>query len=126
MNKFMESEKIYSFTDLKAWKQGHELVLFVYEKTKHFPQSEIFGITNQMRRAAVSITSNIAEGFSRGSNKEKAQFYSIALGSLTELQSQAYIARDVGFISKEDFFKMENLMIVVSKLINGLRRIRFQ
>jgi len=122
----MESEKIYSFTDLKAWKQGHELVLFVYEKTKHFPQSEIFGITNQMRRAAVSITSNIAEGFSRGSNKEKAQFYSIALGSLTELQSQAYIARDVGFISKEDFFKMENLMIVVSKLINGLRRIRFQ
>lgn len=122
----MESEKIYSFTDLKAWKQGHELVLFVYEKTKNFPQSEIFGITNQMRRAAVSITSNIAEGFSRGSNKDKAQFYSIALGSLTELQSQVYIARDVGFISNEDFLKMENLMIVVSKLINGLRRIRFQ
>jgi four helix bundle protein len=88
----MESEKIYSFTDLKAWKQGHELVLFVYEITKHFPQNEVFGLTSQMRRAVVSITSNIAEGFSRISNKEKAQFYSIALGSLTEIQNQSYIA----------------------------------
>lgn len=122
----MESEKIYSFTDLKAWKQGHELVLFVYEITKHFPQNEVFGLTSQMRRAVVSITSNIAEGFSRISNKEKAQFYSIALGSLTEIQNQSYIARDVGFISQEDFLKIEELLIVTSRLINGLRRIRFQ
>lgn len=122
----MESEKIHSFTDLKAWKQGHELVLFVYKITNDFPKTEIFGITNQMRRAVVSVTSNIAEGFSRVSNKDKAQFYSIALGSLTELESQLYIARDVGYMSQNDFLHAEDFIINTSKLINGLRRIRFQ
>jgi four helix bundle protein len=88
------NNKIKSFTDLNAWKQGHALVLLIYGMTKQFPKEEMFGLTNQIRRAVVSITSNISEGFSRNSSKEKAQFYFTALGSLTEVQNQLLIARD--------------------------------
>ena len=115
----MES-KIHSFTDLNAWKQGHELVLYIYKVTKNFPKEELFGLTNQIRRAAVSFTSNIAEGFSRSSYKEKSQFYSIALGSLTEAQSQLLIAKDLGYITKEDFSKVADKTVTISKLTNGL------
>lgn len=118
-----ENTKIRSFTDLNAWKNGHELVLDIYRFTKKFPKEEQFGLTNQLRRAAVSITSNIAEGFSRKSFKEKGQFYFMALGSLSEIQNQSLIAKDVGYISLEDFEKLTNKTIVVSKLINGLIRV---
>lgn len=67
--------KIRSFTDLEAWKEGHKLVLAVYKVTKKFPKEEKYALTDQMRRCAVSITSNIAEGFSRQGKKEKIQFY---------------------------------------------------
>jgi len=90
-----ESGKIKSFMDLDAWKEGHRLVLEIYQITKKFPREELFGLTNQLRRAAVSFTSNIAEGFSRNSYKEKLQFYSMALGSLTEIQNQLLISRDI-------------------------------
>lgn len=76
--------KIQSFTDLNAWKEGHKLALIIYEITNKFPKEEIFGLSNQLRRAVVSITSNIAEGFSRQSYKEKAHFYFTSLGSTTE------------------------------------------
>ena len=115
-----ENQKIKSFTDLNAWKEGHKLVVIIYKITKDFPQSEQFGLTNQLRRAAVSITSNIAEGFSRQSYKEKLQFYSMALGSLTEVQNQLLISKDVNFIPKEEFDENSELTIVVSKLLNGL------
>lgn len=115
-----KDNKIKSFTDLNTWKEGHTLVLQVYKATKIFPKDEIFGITNQLRRAAVSITSNIAEGFSRASYKEKAQFYSIALGSLTEVQNQLIISRDIGYLSKEEFCKCEDQSITSNKLLNGL------
>lgn len=75
-----EKEKIKSFTQLIVWQESHQLVLLIYEITKLFPKDELFGLISQMRRSAVSITSNIAEGFSRQSFKEKVQFYSIALG----------------------------------------------
>lgn len=115
-----EKIKIKSFTDLVAWKEGHKLVISIYNITKHFPKEELFGLTNQIRRAAVSITSNIAEGFSRQSNKEKIQFYSTARGSLTELQNQLLIAKDIKYISANSFNKTAELTVVVSKLINGL------
>ena len=111
---------IRSFTDLKAWSQGHELVLDIYKITSGFPQREIFGLSDQMRRCSVSITSNIAEGFSRKTSKDKMQFYHISLGSLTELQNQLLIARDVGYIDKEMFKRLANCTIEVSKLVNGL------
>ena len=72
------SEKIRNFTDLNAWKESHKLVLEIYRITKNFPREEIFGLTSQMRRAAVSVTSNIAEGFGRYSGKEQVQFFYIS------------------------------------------------
>lgn len=114
------NEKILSFTDLVAWREGHALVLDIYRITKGFPREELFGLTSQIRRCAVSITSNIAEGFSRNSWKEKLQFYSTALGSLTELQNQLLICRDVGYVSSDVFSRIAEQSIFVSKLIRGL------
>ena len=111
---------IRSFTDLDAWKERHKLVLMIYEVTKSFPKEEMFGLVSQMRRCAVSITSNIAEGFSRQSYKEKVQFYSVAQGSVTELQNQLLIAKDVGFITKEEFQTLALQSIKVHKITNGL------
>ena len=112
--------KIRSFTDLNAWKEGHRLVLMVYKITKEFPREEQFGLTSQLRRAAVSITSNIAEGFSRNSYKEKLQFYCTALGSVTEVQNKILIAKDVGYIQQEEFKKIADQSVIVNKLIAGL------
>jgi len=115
----MVNNKIRTFTDLNAWKKSHELVLFTYKITNLFPKKEIFSLTSRMRRAAISITSNIAEGFSRQSYKEKTHFYSIALGSLTELQSQFLVARDITYI-KEEYRIFFNKSVLAHKLINGL------
>ncbi len=112
--------KIQSFTDLHAWQEGHRLVLSIYKLTKSFPSEERFGLSDQMRRCCVSITSNIAEGFSRKSKKEKAQFLYMALGSVTELQNQLLIARDIGYLSKDLFKELGEKTVVVSKLTNGL------
>ena len=84
----VSERKITSITDLKGWDKGHELVLIIYKLTEKYPKEEIFGLTNQSRRCAVSITSNIAEGFSRSTWKDKMHFYGISQGSLTELQNQ--------------------------------------
>ena len=115
-----EENKIRSFTDLNVWKEAHKLVIMIYKATKQFPKDELFGLTNQIRRAVVSITSNIAEGFSRNTFKDKTQFYSIALGSLTETQNQLLVARDVGYIDNNLFKEIGNQTVVVSKLCNGL------
>lgn len=79
------TKKIKTFTDLNVWKESHILVILIYKESKNFPRDEIYSLTNQIRKAAVSITSNIAEGYSRQSYKEKIQFYHIAQGSLTEV-----------------------------------------
>lgn len=112
--------KIQSFADLTTWRRGHELVLLIYRITKSFPKEELYALVDQMRRCAISITSNIAEGFSRKSYKEKIQFYSMALGSTTELQNQLLVAKDVSYITKEQFNLLADLSVEVHKLINGL------
>lgn len=112
--------KIQSFTGLIAWQEGHKLVLMVYKATKNFPKEEMFGIVNQMRRAVISITSNIAEGFSRKTLKDKNNFYSMARGSLTEIQNQLIASRDIGYMSKDDFNHIAEQTVLVHKLINGL------
>jgi len=112
--------KIRSFKDLDAWKEGHKLVLIIYKTTKAFPKEELFGLTSQLRRCSVSITSNIAEGFSRKSFKEKIQFYYLALGSVTELQNQIQIAFDVRYLNKDQYNEIEELSIKVHKILNGL------
>lgn len=111
---------IKSFTDLNAWKEGHKLVLMIYDITKKFPKEELFGLVMQLRRAGVSFTSNIAEGFSRNFYKEKLNFYSISLGSLTEIQNQLLVAKDVGYITNNEFIKISDHAIVVGKIANGL------
>jgi four helix bundle protein len=116
----MKKTKIRTFTDLEAWKQSHLLVLAVYKSTNKFPKEEKFSLIDQMRRSALSISSNIAEGFSRQGNKEKLQFYYTAKGSLTELQNQLMVCRDIGYLGKNNFDKISDLTIFVSKLITGL------
>ena len=117
-----ELETIKSFTGLNAWKEGHKLVLMVYKIIKTFPSEERFILVTQICRAVVSITSNIAEGFSRTSWVEKLRFYNIALGSLTEVQNQLLIARDVGYIDSIKFKELAEQTVVVSKILNGLTR----
>ncbi len=96
--------------------------MIIYRVTKKFPREEMFGIVMQMRRAAVSVCSNIAEGFSRNSPKEKIQFYYVALGSLTEVRNQADLARGVGYLLETDYLAVETLAVGVDKLIHGLIR----
>ena len=114
--------KIENFTDLDAWKESHKLVILIYKITNNFPKDELFSLTNQIKRAAVSISSNIAEGFSRYSKNEKRQFYAIAKGSLTEVENQLIIARDVGYIPNEQYEEIFLQTINVGKLISSLLR----
>jgi four helix bundle protein len=104
----IEKEKtvIKSFIDLTAWKAAHKLALDVYKVTNKFPAPEQYGLTSHIRRSAVSVPSNIAEGFSRRSRKDKIQFYTFASGSLTELQSQLILVRDLKFLQIENFDKL--------------------
>ena len=113
-------EKITSFKDLVAWQEGHKLVLYVYVLTKNFPSDEKFALVDQLRRAVVSITSNIAEGFSRKTAADKASFYQIALGSLTEVENQIIIAKDLNYITQSDFDECDKRLVICSKLIHGL------
>lgn len=112
--------KIESFTDLNAWKEAHKLALMIYKMTKDFPKEELFALTSQIKRAVVSVASNIAEGFSRRTLPDKKQFFTTALGSLTETQSQLLLARDLGYLPKEKFTEAANQSVIVSKLVNGL------
>jgi four helix bundle protein len=92
-------EKVRQFQQLKAWQEAHKLVLSVYEITKQFPTDERFGLVSQMRRAAVSIPANIAEGFKRRSIQEKVRFYNISEGSLEELKYYFILSKDLEYIS---------------------------
>ncbi len=117
-----ENNKIKDFTDLIAWQKSHELVVLIYEMTKKFPDKEKFGLISQLERAAVSITSNIAEGFGRSHSKEKDQFFSIASGSLSEVENQLMIARDIGYIDSRLFNSLYKRAAEAHKVLNGLRR----
>ena len=114
------NQKIKSFTDLNVWKEGHKLVLQIYDITHTFPDDERFSLTDQLRRAVISITSNIAEGFSRHTNRDKRSFYYKALGSVTETQNQLLIARDLQYITHRNFNERAHVSTSVAKLLNGL------
>jgi four helix bundle protein len=105
---------------LEAWKRARELVLSVYKLTQIFPREEMFGLAAQMRRSAVSIPSNIAEGAARAGEREFAQFLNIPRGSLSELETQLLIATDLGYIKADD--PVFVLVDLVSRLITGLRK----
>jgi four helix bundle protein len=108
------------FTDLRVWREAHSLSLTVYKLTRKFPREEIYALNSQLRRAAVSITSNIAEGFNRFSRKEKIQFYSIALGSVSEVHSQLLLAKDLEYISDIEFKLAEEQIETIHKALSAL------
>jgi four helix bundle protein len=120
-----ERNTIISFRDLEIWKRGIDLVKSIYEITKSFPNSECYGLTSQIRRAAVSVPSNIAEGHIRGHKAEFRQFLFIALGSLAELETQVIIAHELGYlenIKKNKFIEEIDILgkqmrTLISKLI---------
>lgn len=114
--------KIKDFDDLEAWKSSHLLVIDIYKLTRDFPKTETFGLTSQLRRAAVSITSNIAEGFGRKSVKEKIQFYYVAQASMNEFKNQLIISRDIEYLDLNKFNGVISRADRAHMIIRGLIR----
>ncbi len=112
--------EIRTFEDLEAWKTGRELTKTIYTLTQRNLFSRDFGLTDQIRRAAVSVMTNVAEGFERGSNKDFVRFLFIARGSSGEVRSLLYVALDQDYITEKDFNATHKLCIQSSKIIWGL------
>jgi four helix bundle protein len=115
-----KNPKITDFKDLISWQKSHQYCVEIYKTTAHFPKSEQFGLTNQIRRAGVSIASNIAEGFGRRTSSDRLHFYDMARGSLHETQAQLLIALEVGFLSKDLYAMLEEMSTDCHKLLTGL------
>ncbi len=110
------------YTELDVWKQARILASMIYELTTSYPKTEQFGIISQMRRCAVSVPSNIAEGCGRQHTKETIQFLNIARGSLYELETQLYISKDLSFVNEEQLRNCLQKIESLGKLINGFIR----
>jgi len=111
---------VQSFRDLQVWQRAIQLSVSIYRMTKGFPREEIYGITSQMRRSAVSVASNIAEGHGRLTTGEYRQFLGVARGSNFELQTQIEIARALGFCDSKMLEDAEGLSFEVGKMISGI------
>ena len=106
-----------SYKNLKVWQKSIELVRLIYKITNSFPRSELFSLVNQIRRAAISIPSNIAEGYGRKSHKEYLQYYSIAYSSALETETQLIISKDLGFITEKEFDAVSCLLTEIIKML---------
>lgn len=113
---------IKTHKDLDVWKDSIELVAKIYQLVSNFPKEERFGLVDQIKRAAISIPSNIAEGAGRNSQKEFLQFLYVALGSITELETQLIISKKLGFLNNENIF--EDLEKIKSKLLGLIRYLK--
>ena len=109
-----------TYKDLIVWQKGIDLVDFIYDATKSFPRDEMYSLSDQMRRAAVSIPSNIAEGYRRNSNKEFVQFLGFSAGSAAELETQIIIAGRRHFITDEQSKNLQNFTVEISKMLTTL------
>jgi four helix bundle protein len=116
----MENKKIQSFKDLIVWQKAKEFAVFIYKVFGEFPKNELYGLTSQIRRAVISVSSNIAEGFKRNSKKEKTQFYQVALGSLAEAESQIEIAKSLGFINENNYETILDCIKNLNKMLEKL------
>lgn len=112
---------MHNYKELQVWLKGRSLVSRIYLLTESFPEQEKFGLTSQMKRAAISIPSNMAEGAGRGSNADFGRFLSIANGSCFELETQLYIAQDLNFINEIQFKETEILMKELQKMLFSLK-----
>ena len=106
--------------DLRVWQQSIEMVTSIYLITKAFPKDELFGLVSQMRRAAVSVPSNIAEGYARGTDREKLHFLRISSGSMSEIETQLMLSLNLGYISQESFDELSENVTSVWKQLNAL------
>ncbi|HLW20520.1 MAG TPA: four helix bundle protein [Cyclobacteriaceae bacterium] len=111
---------MHNYKELKVWKRSIALNVHIYEITKSYPFEERYGLISQMRRSAVSIPSNIAEGGGRRTDKDFAHFLSFAHGSICELESQLYISLELKFISQEDFDKIASELTEIQKMLYSL------
>lgn len=111
---------IKTFRDLIVWQKSISFVTEIYKMTNAFPKEEQFSLTNQLRRAAISIPSNISEGFGRHTRKEYIRFLQIAIGSTFELQTQIEIAKNLNFISQEDFYRIFELSKEIERMLSSL------
>jgi four helix bundle protein len=111
------------YTKYEVWQDSIKLCKLIYSSTLHFPSDEKFGITLQMRRAAVSIASNIAEGASRASEKDFARSIEIAIGSSYEVSTQTLIAKELGYLPENEFEKIDHSLISISKQLSGLYKL---
>jgi len=111
---------VKSYKNLIVWQKAYQLTLLVYQSTKSFPKEEIYALTSQIRRAVVSIPSNIAEGYCRQRKLEYIQFLQISFGSGAEVETQLSIAKDLGYISSQDFERMSKLLDEVMRMLNSL------
>lgn len=113
---------IKSYKDLIVWQKSYELSLLIYKLTRNFPKEEIYGLVSQMRRCAVSIPSNIVEGYARQRKLEYVQFLQISFASGAELETQLLIAKDLKYLSSQDFEESNGLLQEVMKMLNSLIR----
>jgi len=118
----VDNKKIGSFEQLKVWQVSQELAVDIYMATKNFPSDELFAITNQLRRAASSISANIAEGFGRQTNKDKIHFYIMAYGSLLEVKNFLYLSNKLTYLSQKDLESLLSKCTSCQKLINASKR----
>jgi four helix bundle protein len=116
----MKEEK--SFRKLTAWQKAYNFVLIIYKHSQKFPSSELYRLTSQIRRAAVSISANIAEGSEQQYKKEFVQFLSIARGSLAEVETYLILAKDLGYLNEREFSELEEQRKEVGRLLRGLYR----
>lgn len=114
--------RLEKFEDIEAWKQARLLTKRIYEATSHGDFSRDFALRDQIRRAAISVASNIAEGFERGGNREFIQFLAVAKGSVGEVQAQLYVALDAGHISQAQFDELRAIAGSVTRLLGGFIR----
>ena len=118
----MRNGKVEKFEDLIVWQKAHELAIGIYGLTSREPFCRDFGLRDQIQRAAVSVMSNIAEGFERYSRPEFRQFLSVARGSVAEVRSQLYLARSLQYVDEEDFDRIYSLCKDISNLTGALRK----
>ncbi len=117
----MTADKITSFEDLVVWQKSQNFAISIYKITQLFPKDEIFAIVSQLRRAAYSISANIAEGFGRSTSNDKYHFYTMAYGSLLEVKNFLYLSQKLGYISDESLNELLNQSIECQKLLNSFK-----
>lgn len=113
---------LYSFEKLEVWKESIKLVETIYVLTNNFPENEKFGLVSQLRRATISISSNLAEGTSRSTNKDKAHFTTIAYSSTMEILNQLIISKELKFINEKSYLETREQIYKISNMLNALRK----